>query len=104
MPEYIIAYKGGSKPSSREEGAAQMARWKQWTEELGDAIINPGTPLSGNRIVSATAVSADGGDNSMSGYSVVKAQTMDEALEMAKKCPFLDTGGTLEVAQIMVMG
>ena len=37
----------------------------------------------------------------MSGYSIVKADSMDTALEMARVCPFLDTGGTLEVAEMM---
>ena len=44
------------------------------------------------------------GSNSMSGYSVVEAADMDAALEMAKACPFLETGGCIEVAQVMVMG
>ena len=39
----------------------------------------------------------------MSGFSVVKADDMDAALEMAGACPFLDIEGTLEVAEMMEM-
>lgn len=101
MPNYIIAYHGGKKPESPEQGAEHMAKWKSWIAGLGEAAVNPGTPLSDTRIVSSSGVSDDGGSNPMSGYSIVKADSMDTALEMARACPFLDTGGTLEVAQMM---
>jgi len=45
MPNYIIAYHGGKKPESPEEGAKQMEKWKAWVGGLGDAVVNPGTPL-----------------------------------------------------------
>lgn len=103
MPNYIIAYQGGKKPETPEQGAEQMAKWETWVEELGEAAVNPGTPLMKTRIVSSAGVSDDGGPNSMSGFSVVQAENMDTALEMAKACPFLETGGTLEVAEMVEM-
>ena len=103
MSDYIIAYHGGKKPESPEEGAKHMAKWKAWVGGLGDTVVNPGTPLGNSRIVSSGGVSDDGGSNPMSGFSVVKADSMDAALEMAKACPFLETGGTLEVAEMMKM-
>jgi len=103
MPDYIIAYHGGNKPESPEAGAEQMAKWQAWVNDLGDAAVNPGTPLGKSCFVSADGVSEDGGANAMSGFSVVKADSIDAALEIAKACPFLDTGGTLEVAEMMEM-
>ena len=46
----MIAYYGGNQPSS-EEGMAQMNKWKAWVQGLGDAIVNPGTPLPVSKIV-----------------------------------------------------
>ncbi len=103
MPNYIIAYHGGNKPESPDEGAKHMAKWKAWVEDLGDAAVNPGTPLGKSKTVSSSGVSDDGGPDPMSGFSIVKADSMDAALEMAKACPFLETGGTLEVAEVMEM-
>jgi len=80
-----------------------MAKWKTWIGALGDAAVNPGTSLGKSKIVSSAGVSDDGGANPMSGFSIVKADNMDAALEMAKRCPFLDLGGTLEVAEVMEM-
>jgi len=103
MPNYIIAYHGGNQPETPEAGAEQMAKWKAWLGGLGDAVVNPGTPLGKSQFVSASGVSDDGGAAPMSGFSVVKADTMDAALDMAKACPFLDIGGTLQVAEMKEM-
>ena len=103
MPHYIIAYHSDNKPESPEAGAEQMAKWKRWIDDLGDAAINPGTPLGKSRIVSADGVSDDGGSNPMSSFSVVQTDSMEAALEIARNCPFLETGGTLEVAEMMKM-
>ena len=103
MPNYIMAYHGGRKPESPEEGAKHMGKWKAWVGGLGDAAVNPGTPLGKSMTVSADGVSDGSGPDAMSGFSVVSADGMDVALEMAKACPFLDTGGTLEVAEMMEM-
>lgn len=102
MPSYIIAYHGGKKPESPEEGARQKAKWKAWLDGLGDAVVNPGTPLGMSRFVSSGGVSDDGGPDPLTGFSIVKADSMDAALEMAKECPFLDIG-TIEVAEVMDM-
>ena len=102
MSNYIIAYHGGKKPESAEEGAKHMAKWKAWVGSLGDAVINPGTPLGKSRIVSSSGVSDQSGSNSLTGFSIVKADSMDAAIEMAKGCPHLEHG-TIDVAEAMDM-
>ena len=102
MPEYIIAYHGGKEPESPEEGAKGMEKWKAWMGGLGDAMVNPGTPMGMNKTVTSDGVSDEDGPNRLTGYSIVKADNMDGALEMAKTCPFLEMG-TLEVAELMQM-
>ncbi len=39
----------------------------------------------------------------MSGYTIIDVDSMDAALSMAKACPFLDVGGSLEVSELMEM-
>ena len=102
MPNYIIAYHGGKKPESPEEGAKQMEKWKAWVGGLGDAIVNPGTPLGMSKTVTSSGVSDADESNRLTGYSTVKADNMDAVLDMAKGCPFLEIG-TLEVAEVMEM-
>lgn len=102
MANYIIAYHGGIKFETPEAGAAHMAKWTAWMSGLGDAIVNPGAPLGKSKTVSADGVSDGGGSNSLSGYSIVTADSIGAAVEMAKSCPHLDFG-TIEVAEVMEM-
>jgi hypothetical protein len=101
MPEFIIAYHGGREPASPEEGAKHMERWQAWVVSLGDAAVNPGTPLGKSKIVSATGVS-DAGPDALTGFTIVNADDMDAALEIAQACPFVEIG-SVEVAQVMSM-
>jgi hypothetical protein len=101
MSNYMIAYHGGIKFESPKEGAAHMAKWRAWMGGLGNAVVNPGAPLGKSKTVSADGIS-DGGPNSLSGYSIVKADSIGAAVEMAKTCPHLDFG-TIEVAEVMEM-
>jgi len=50
---------------------------------MGEAAINPGTPLGKSRTVSADGLSEDDGDAPMNGYSIVRAAGMEAALEIA---------------------
>jgi hypothetical protein len=103
MPNFMIAYHGGKKPGSKEEGAAHMEKWKAWIEGLGETIVNPGTPLPSSRIVTSTGVQNDDDPNSMNGFAVIKADNIDAAVEIAKSDPFLNTGGKIRVSQMMQM-
>ena len=103
MSDFVFAYHGGKTPESPEEGAKQMAKWNAWVGGLGDAVVNPGTPLGKPKTVSSGGVSDDGGSNPLLGFSILKADSMDAALEMAKACPTLEIGGTIEVAEVMEM-
>jgi len=102
MPKYVIAYLGGAQVTNPQDRAAQMARWNTWAEGLGSRMVNPGMPIGQGKLVSSNGVS-ERGPNHLTGFSIVQADNLDEALEMAQRCPFLEIG-SLEVAEAMEMG
>ena len=85
-------------PNPAEEGRADFMAW---IGGLGDAVVNPGTPLGASKIVRSGGVSDEGGAK-LTGFSIVKAVSMDAALEIAKTCPYLEIG-PIEVAEVMGM-
>ncbi|MBT8114291.1 MAG: YciI family protein [Arenicella sp.] len=103
MPQYMITYLGGNQPSSPEQGQKHFARYKQWLASLGDAVVSPMNPLKGASTVEADGSVTAGGKTTMSGYTIVAADSMEAALEMARACPFLDIGGSLEVSEMVQM-
>ena len=102
MPQYIFAYHGGKMPEDPEEGAKLMARWQAWMSGLDDSLVNPGHPVGKSSTVSSSGVTNDGGSNPLSGFSLVQADNIDAAIEMAKGCPHIEHG-TIEIAETMEM-
>ena len=103
MPKYVMVYLGGNHPSSPEEGQKHFAKYKEWLGSLGDAVVSPANPLKDTSTVSPDGSVASGSTTSMSGYTIVEADSMEAALDMAKSCPFLDIEGTLEVSELVQM-
>jgi len=108
MAQYIIMYLGGdrfaennSPPDPNIDPAASKAKWGQWVQNLGAAAVNPGTPMMHSKIISPNGVT-DAGKQGSTGYTIVEAENMDAAIEMAKGCPYLEMG-SLEVAELMQM-
>ncbi len=103
MTQFILVYLGGNQPATPEEGQQHFAKYKQWLSSLGEAAISPANPLKNTHTVSSDGEVIDEGKSTMSGYTIVEAESMEAALEMAKTCPFLDIGGNLEVSELIQM-
>ena len=100
----MIAYYGGKQPNSKEEGMVQLEKWKEWVKGIGEDVINSGTPLKGTKVITSNGVQDENDPNAMQGFAVVKAESIEAAVEIAKLDPILDMGGTIRVSQMMVMG
>lgn len=87
-------------PETEAEIAAEMQRWRDWMDGLGDALVDPGNPVGMSSTVSIDGVADNGGANPVSGYSLVMADDMNAALAMAAGCRMLTQGhGSIEVAK-----
>ena len=61
MPNFVIAYHGGGKFETLEQGAAARAKWKAWImAALARPWSIPGTPLVKGKLVSSDGVSERG--------------------------------------------
>ena len=101
MVQYVIAYRGGTMQGSPEDGAAQRAKFNDWLAGLGDAVVNPGTPLGSSRLVTQAGVSPAPPER-LIGFSIISAESLESALAIAQRCPFLDIG-TIEVGEVLSM-
>ena len=103
MSKFLYVYHGGSKPQTPEEGEKVMAKWYAWFEKLGACVVDGGNPVGLSKTVIGGAVVDDGGANPASGYSIISADNIDDAAEKAKGCPIHDSGGSVEIAEIIEM-
>ncbi len=104
MPDFMIAYHGGKMPDTPEEGAKAMAAWGAWYEMLGERVVNPGSPVGMSKTVTAHGVADNGGSNPLSGFTVLRADNIEEACALAAQNPMvMDGSGSAEVAPIVEM-
>jgi len=103
MNQYIITYLGGDQPSSPEEGKNHFAQYQEWLGSLGDAAIKPMVPFKNTHTVNPDGEVVEGSSVSMTGHTIVQAESIEQAIGYAKSCPFLEINGSLEVAEIVPM-
>jgi len=103
VAQYIITYLGGNQPSSPEEGKQHFAKYKDWLSSLGESVVSPANPFKNTCTIQPDGSVTDGSTTSMSGYTIIEAESIEAAQAVAKACPFLDLGGSLEVSELMQM-
>jgi hypothetical protein len=105
MAKFLLAYHGGSMPESPEESARVMEAWGAWYTALGAAVLDPGNPIGAAMTIATDgSVSAGGGANPVSGYTLIEAESMAAAVAAAQRNPLLSSGGSIEVAETFEMG
>jgi hypothetical protein len=95
MGNYVLAYKGGGMAQTDAEREAAMAAWGGWFDNLGDAVAEAGNPFGAS--MSLTAGSNGAASSGLTGYSVLRANSLDAAAELAKGCPILANGGSVDI-------
>lgn len=104
MAKYLLVYHGGSKPGSEEEVKQVMDAWGQWFASMGADVIDGGNPVGPSTTVNSDgSVAGNGGANPASGYSLIEAGNVDEAIAKARGCPILAAGGSIELAETFDM-
>ncbi|MGI9288606.1 MAG: hypothetical protein ACR2P1_24685 [Pseudomonadales bacterium] len=104
MAKYLFVYHGGSMPETEAEQAAAMDAWGQWFGSMGSAVIDGGNPVGlSSTVQSDGSVVSDGGANPASGYSLIEASDVEDAIAKAKGCPTLSSGGSVELAEAIDM-
>ena len=104
MTNYVFVYSGGKGVAVDEaERNAQYAQWGHWFGELGSAVVDGGAATGTAKTVGPGGSVSDGGSRGMSGYSIVSADSLDSAVELAKGCPVLEIGGAVDVYEAIAM-
>ncbi len=101
MAKFLLAYHGGSMPKTTEAQQQAMAAWGAWFGTLGDAVVDPGDPCFTARTVTADGTVGRDAPSSISGYTLISADSLDTAASHARTCPVLAGGASIEVIEIV---
>jgi hypothetical protein len=107
MANFLFVYRQTTdtfRKLAPEQMQQQMQKWQAWMNEGFQKgwMVNPGDGLKKEgRVVNGKRVVTDGpfveAKEIIGGFTVVQADTIDAAAEIAKGCPVLLTGGKVEV-------
>jgi len=99
MTSFLLTYYGGGMPDSEAEQAQVMQAWTAWFGELGDAVVDAGNPTSHSRAISPDGSVMDA-TSAPTGYTIIKAESLDAAVAASKGCPVLAGGASIVVSEI----
>lgn len=104
MTNFVLLYTGGTMPEDEAMNAEVMAAWGAWYGRLGAAVVDGGNPFSGSKVVTNDGIS-DGatGPSGITGYTIIAAESMDDALAKVKGHPHLSYGGQVSVYETFEM-
>lgn len=108
--EYLFLFRGAlwHKGLSPEEIQKNLARFTAWFEQLNNqGRFKGGHPLSNEgKIVAGKNPVTDGpfaeSKEAIAGFFIIQADNLEEAVEIAKGCPGLDYGQTVEVRPLIL--
>lgn len=93
---------------SPESVQAEIKRWDDWIGGIaaqGKFIKSDALGYEG-RTITKTALITDGpyaeAKEIVGGYILVKADDLDDAVQLAQGCPVLEDGGKVEIRDVMV--
>ena len=97
MANFLLLYTGGSMPEGEAAQKQVMDAWGQWFGKLGDAVVDGGNPTTPQSKTIASDGTVTDSPATVSGYSIIKANSLDDATEKAKGCPVLEGGAKVMV-------
>ncbi|MBS0032466.1 YciI family protein [Chitinophaga sp. 22321] len=113
MKDFLFVYRVDASIMANRSPEEMQANTQRWMDWIGSIAAQNKLGDRGNRlyptgkVVKPNQVVTDGPytelKESLGGYSIVKAASLDEAAELAKGCPVLEVGGNVEVREINAM-
>lgn len=105
MADYVLLTTGkGKMPEGEDAMTTFMDAWGVWVGELGAALKDGGNPFAASTAIDPSGAVTGGSAVDASGYLIITADSMEDAVKMAQGCPALGTGNTINVFETASMG
>jgi hypothetical protein len=99
VANYLVLYTGGMGMAADEADQQRiMGEWNAWYGRMGEAIVDGGAPFGAAKHVAGNGIE-DGplGDNPATGYTVIRADSLEAAAAACEDHPHLKDNGQVQV-------
>jgi len=111
MSEFTFLFRGRETSGSPEQRQRHLEKWVAWFKDLGAKghVKDPGHPLEGTgKVIKGKQKDLNDGPYAeakdvVGGYMLIEAKDLQHAAELAKGCPILEVGGSVEVRPIQIL-
>jgi hypothetical protein len=85
MKKFVFIYHGSAQPDQ-----GNMDAWMAWFATIGEKMVDPGNPFgAGKEITPSGAMDLAQDKSAATGYSIVNAASMEDAVKLLKRCPIV---------------
>ncbi len=114
MNDFLLIFRRDFNPNeaplSPEQLQGMMKSWQDWMGGIAaqNKLVNPGNRLENTgKVVKPGSVITNGPyveiKEAIGGYTIIRADSLEDAAEISSGCPILAVGGNVEVRQIIPM-
>jgi len=102
MKKYVVTYHAPidfmqqAGESTQEEMEKGMEGWMAWAQKCGDKLVDFGTPLA-NGLKLNPGGGSQKSESQVCGYSILQAESLEEASELLRDHPHLDWNSACEI-------
>lgn len=92
MKKFVLLTVGFKQPTDEV-----MKSWMDWFHMLGDKVVEQVGLRNGREVKPGGVEELGMGLDSITGYLIIEAESMDEAVELAKDCPMVTSTKVYEL-------
>ena len=92
LTSFLILHYGFEKPTPEEMGA-----WNEWFESIADRQVDKGHLPGGREISHSGTRDLPFQKDSITGYTVIEAESLDDAASIAQGCPIVAATRVYEI-------
>ena len=92
MPTYLITNRVPADFAPSRDG---LAAWTAWFDEVHSHLVDRGNPA-----FTATALGNCGPETCLGGYTLINADDLEKAVELAESHPLMRLGGGVEIGEL----
>lgn len=94
MKKFVLLTIGFTKPTPEI-----MEQWMQWFKSIGDKIVEHRGLGNGNEVTNNGVRKLPMDKDAITGYLVINAENIDEAIKIAENCPMITSTKVYEVRE-----
>jgi hypothetical protein len=92
MPSYLLSFR---TPIDYKSTPDTRAAWNEFFQGISTHLEDIGTPIFSRQTIGDT-----GTDTVLGGYTLINADSLEQARELAASCPLSELGGGVEIGEL----